>query len=483
MENFAQYNQPNPGRRASDGGLSGLGLLMQLVGGITGALTGGVGLLALIQMLQMGGRGMPGSILLFMLALIVTSFMRSIFHAAAGRRLLYEGPGTPGGALKKYVTISFIQIGVLALGLMANGAPGGIMFALVLLLAAWPITLLIFAKPKIDAFGEHVPMADDKGFEGASILMLIFGIMGTVAGAMMVMSGFDLLKGGGRGGAGMLGFLMFGAFVMLLIRSILHLRAGIRGTNATHMSQTAEAAEKYANFGVIAACVTGGAILIGVIAAMPGGGGGGAIMMYMLFVISMLVWMLLVWPLSIKKFFADRQFATMMETQGNAQQSSTDRGLPALGWLLLGLGVWSVARDLAGLLMPNMGDDGGYRRHRGGNPMEEIFGMLGNSSGKLTWLDLGVAAVQIWAGFCLIKLNAQYKIAGIAYGVAAGALALYMYLPMFGALSGGGVGMIMNPTALLVFGAAAINLVTPIATVVFVQRKITDPKALAQAFE
>jgi hypothetical protein len=193
--------------------------------------------------------------------------------------------------------------------------------------------------------------------------------------------------------------------------------------------------------------------------------------------------MLLVWPLSIKKFFADRQFATMMETQGNAQQSSTDRGLPALGWLLLGLGVWSVARDLAGLLMPNMGDDGGYRRHRGGNPMEEIFGMLGNSSGKLTWLDLGVAAVQIWAGFCLIKLNAQYKIAGIAYGVAAGALALYMYLPMFGALSGGGVGMIMNPTALLVFGAAAINLVTPIATVVFVQRKITDPKALAQAFE
>ena len=54
---------------------------------------------------------------------------------------------------------------------------------------------------------------------------------------------------------------------------------------------------------------------------------------------------------------------------------------------------------------------------------------------------------------------------------------------MIDALSRGGAGMAMNPLAGIGFALIAVALVVPIATLVFVQRKITDHKAVAKAFE
>jgi hypothetical protein len=261
------------------------------------------------------------------------------------------------------------------------------------------------------------------------------------------------------------------------VRSVFHVRAGLKGSSATLMADTAAAAEKYANFGTIAAVVAGGALLVATFAS-TGGRGGGGMMLVVLFMVVMITWVLLVWPLAVKRFFGDRQFATLMEGQG--AQASSDRGLPALGWLLIALGAFALASVLATLLMGDMGDARSMRRS--GNPMGELMGALG-SGGTNKWLNLLMAVVQLWAGVELMMMSPRYKIAGMVYGGVAGAIALYTYLPMIDGLTKGGAGVAMNPLAGIGFAMVATALVLPIATFVFVQRKVTDHKAVAKAFE
>jgi hypothetical protein len=278
-----------------------------------------------------------------------------------------------------------------------------------------------------------------------------------------------------------MGVGMFVAFVMLTIRSVLHLRAGMKGSSATLMAETAEAAGKYASFGVIASVVSGGVFLIAMVAAMGGrgGGGNGMVMMLMLFMVVMITWVLLVWPLTVKRFFGDRQFATMIDEKAPSQQSSSDRGLPTLGWLLLAFGAYAFASGIGGLLIGDGGEDGGMR----GNPMGEMMGMLGNVGGKSAWFGIVTAVFQIWAGVELIALSPRFKIAGMVFGGIASAIALYVYLPLMGDLMSGGMAMLSNPLMGMMFAQVMMALVIPVATFIFVHRKVRDARALAQTFE
>jgi len=452
---------------------------MQLVGGMLSAVVACYGMIFLIAMLQGAGRGGAGSFLVWIVAILATSLARSVAHANAGRRLLYDGPGTPASALKRYITIAWVQTGVVAGALLINSAPSGLMLALVLILGGWPLALLIVAKPRIEAFGDAVPMSDDKGFEGASILLLIFGSIGVCIGAIMLLGWTEWP---GELKTEMIGVGMLVAYVMLLIRSIFHLRAGIRGVKATHMAETAEAAVKYGNFGVVAAFVAGGVLLIGTFTAMPEGGSG--IMMFvMMMMVAMLVWVLLIWPVTIRRFFSDRQFATMVDGLPGHQNPS-DRGLPTLGWLLLAFGVYALATGLGGVLMGDLGDARAMRSmSRGDNPLGMIMGLMGSVGGKSPWFGIVVAALQVWAGFELIRLSPRYKLAGMVFGLVASGVALYIYLPLLNGLMQGGMTMMSNPMASMSFASVAMALVVPVATLVLVQRNVTDREAIARTFE
>jgi hypothetical protein len=468
--------------KSSDSGLSGLGLIMQLVGNIMTAVVGCYGMITVIALLEAGGRGgAPGGMMLFIFAGIGTSLARSVVHAAAGRSLLYElGAGTPMSSLNRYLIVSAVQTGVIALFMLMNDVPGKFLLAVVLMLSAWPVALALVAKPKIIEHGNVVPMADDKGFEGASILMLIFGCIGLGIGAIMLMGWLDWP---GEMKSSLMGVGMLAAFTLLTVRSVMHLRAGLRGSSATLMAETAEAAAKYASFGIIASVITGGVFFIGMISSI-GGRGGGAMMMLMMFMVVMMTWVLLVWPLIVKRFFGDRQFATMVDERAPSQQASSDRGLPALGWLLLAFGAWALASGFSTLLMGNMNDeDGGMRMGRGDNPLSQMMGMMGNVGGKSPWFGIVTAVLQIWAGVEMIKLSPRFKIAGMVFGGAASAIALYVYLPLIGDLMSGGLAMISNPLAGMMFASVMMALVVPVATFIFVQRKVRDPKALANTFE
>jgi hypothetical protein len=451
---------------------------MQLVGGVMTAIVAGYGFIFMISVGLSGGRGDgAGSMMLWVLLILGSSLARSAAHKRAGDRLLHDGSGTPAQALGRYLLFAAIQTGVVAMAMLVEGAPSELLVTLILVLAAWPVALLIIAKPMIEEFGGAVPMGDDKGFEGAAILLLIFGSIGLCIGAVML---FGWLEWPSEMKSQLLGVGMLAAYVMLIIRSVLHLRAGIRGVSATHMNQTADAVAKYAQFGVVASVVVAAVLFLAFVTSM-GDRAPGAAMFLMMVMVAMVAWVLLVWPLAVRRFFGERQFSLMLDARESNRQLSPDRGLPTLGWLLLAFGVFALASGLGNVISGEMGGDDGMSR--GDNPFAGMLGMLGNVGEKSAWFGIGVAAVQVWAGVELVRMTPRYKIAGIAYGAAASAVAAYMYLPMLSDLMGGGMAMVQNPMVAMSLASVAMAFVMPISTLVFVQRKLHDPGALGRTFE
>ncbi|MBA3502203.1 MAG: hypothetical protein H0T65_17695, partial [Deltaproteobacteria bacterium] len=133
--------------KSSDGGLSGLGLIMQLVGNIMTAVVACYGMISVIVMLEGGGRGAPAKMMLFIFAVLGTSLARSVIHATAGRSLLYElsSKGTPMSHVNRYVLVAAVQTVVVAFGMLIIDVPPGQIAAIVLVLAAWPIALALVA--------------------------------------------------------------------------------------------------------------------------------------------------------------------------------------------------------------------------------------------------------------------------------------------------------------------------------------------------
>jgi hypothetical protein len=452
----------------ADHGLSGLGLVMQLVGTVMTAIVTSYGVLTLIIMMQssrgMGG-GPGGKETMFLLLLIASSVLRSLAHRAAGTRLLYDGPGTPASAIKRYLGASGIQIAVVCGFMLMENAPGKMVGVLFLILAAWPIALSILALPNLQRF-ESVPMAEDKGFEGAAILMLILGSIGLAASIILLLTWTEYPS---EVKTELIGIGMLVTYIMLTIRSAFHVRAGFRGVAETHLDRAVEAAGKYADFGVIAAFVAGGAILLGFM-GLPGSPGGIGMIVMMMMVV-MISWSLLAWPLIVRRFFSERQFADLL-AGGEAPQHrrSPDHGLATLGWLLVALGAFYLAVNLAGVIMEDFGG-GGRRRGMGGDPMSELFAMMGNASDKSPWWQVGSSALQLWAGIELCRMTDRHKIVGTIYGVGAAVVALYINLPMLEGLMKGGFEMAMNPLAGAGLGGVAIQLVIPVATLILVNRK------------
>ena len=469
---------PSPGRKPSDRGLSGLGLIMQLVGGVMTAIVSCYGFMALIAVGLSGGRGESGSMMLWLLVILGTSIARSMAHKKAGDRLVHDGPGTPAGALGRYFVFAAVQTGAVALAMIVNSAPSELMMMLVLILGAWPVVLLVLAKPMLAEFGDAVPMGDDKGFEGASILLLIFSCIGLCIGGVMLLGWLEWpseLK------SQLMGVGMLAAFVLLVIRSSLHLRAGIRGVSATHMGQTSDAVAKYAQFGVLASVIVGGILFLSFVTTM-GDRAPGAAMFLMLVMVAMVMWVLLVWPLAVRRFFGDRQFSTMLDARESNRQLSPDRGLPTLGWLLLAFGSYVLAASLGTLIMGDFGGDGEMRMSRG-NPLSQFTGLIGSAGDKSPWFTVSVAALQVWAGVELVRMTPRYKIAGIVYGALAAGVALYVHMPMLSGLMRGGMGMLENPLAAMALASVAMALVVPIATLIFIRRPLHDPNALVRTFE
>lgn len=450
-------DEPSYANVPADQGLSSLGLLMQLGGNLFAVF--GI-LIAFYVTFAARGSGQ----VLWVLLLLGSCIGRSFLHRSAGTQLLYGRPGfAEEGAnqrlagVRRYIIVALVQT-LFAGSLLAVkfNAPSKVAFAIMVGLAVWPALLgVVLLLPRFRRFMNDLPLTEDKGFEGASILMTVLGLGGAIGMGTFLLLLLELPRKALVRGPGVLLLL---ALVMLLIRSILHVQAGLSGLRETSVDKSVERANRYANFGVISSFCAAGAFLI---VAMQGGNLPGLV------AVCALCWLLLSWPLIIRRFFSDRQFADLLAGPDVAvHHRAPDAGLTSLGWLLVAYAAYS-----ASFLFPMvLATDGGSR------DVQQVLALGAGSAGmRSIWFSVGLVLLQGWAGFELIRMSPHSRIVASVYGVVATIVTLYINWPM--------LEMMMNARVkveqVLVFGTLSLSLIVPIATLALVNRKIA-PTARAR---
>jgi len=443
----------------ADQGLASLGLVMQLAGTVFAAYAS---LVMFIMLFLPSGFGRVGKgYILIVLALCIT---RSAFHRVGGSELLYprasfDDKPSPFAGIKRYVLVAFAQTAVMAVLLAGKfGVPFKFTLGICAGLAAWPTFLaVISALPRFKRFAGELPIAEDKGFEAAAILMTVLGTCGVLGtGAfllVMLESGSGILSQGP-------GVLLLVALVMLLIRSIFHVQAGVSGLRETNLDRSVELANRYANFGVISSFCAAGAMLI--VSMM------GAVNLAVIAVVAGVCWMLMAWPMIIRRFFSERQFADLMAGDGTQlHRRAPDAGLTGLGWLLVAHAFFSAT-----LLIPQvvLGADFGGR-------YTEMLSFMGPSGARSLWWSVGLTTFQMWAGYELVRMSPHSRVIATAFSVVAGALTIYIMWPVLQGMKH--LGRMMSPEMVMMIVPLAIQLVIPVSTLILVNRKIA-PTARAR---
>lgn len=447
----------------ADQGLSSLGLIMQLGGTLFAAYASMILFMALMMLPHMGGDGTT----LWVFLMLGLCIARSFYHRAAGTELLYgkrtlsETPVGSFGGVRRYIAVGLIQTAVFAAMLKLKfEAPGTIVVGIAAGMAVWPAVLLgLLNLPRFKRLeAQPLPISEDKGFEGASILMTIFGLCGALGTGTIL---FMALKMGGKALQQGPAVLMILALAMLVVRSVIHVQAGLSGIRETSIDRSVELSNRYANFGVISSFCAAGAILLMIMTSGMNVMG--------LAIISGACWLLMAWPLIIRRFFSDRQFADLLAGDGaSLHRRSPDAGLTGLGWLLI-----ATAAMGASILIPQM-VMGGIDRDVG----RALMAISGPSGTRSMWFQVGLLVLQAWAGYELVRMSPQHKVIGIAYGVIATALQLWMVWPIIDAVKHSR-GMFGGAEMSMMIGPIAMGLVIPVGTLLLVARKIA-PTATAR---
>jgi hypothetical protein len=444
-------------RMPADHGLSSLALLMQLGGSIF------LGLMVLLALFFVTLGASPMVLPVF--AVAVLGAIRSAFHRAAGTRLLYGGIGGPLRGIRVYGYVAIAQTALTVAVLKSQLGMGGPELAgLALTYLAWPVTLLVLTfTPRFRRYEEELPTSEDLGFEGVSVLMVLFGVIGAIFSGLMVLV---ILKSGGSALATPAGVLLLGVFGALLVRAILHVIAGKQGVAGVHPDHLSEATERYCNFGVISAILSGAALFLIMILHAPS--------MQVMLSIGVLAYWLLIWPLLLRRFYGERTFGVFLAGESApVYRRAPDRGLTSLGWLLLAFGVLGLAGSLPQALF---GSD------MGGGEMGMLFASndLAQTFGRSPWWSVLMASVQLWAAWELITMSDRHKIAASAYGALGVALTLYLIWPIFSYLRDfGTIGYGGGFSQHLIFGVIAMQLVIPVGALVLANRAET-PEAQAR---
>ena len=119
-----------------------------------------------------------------------------------------------------------------------------------------------------------------------------------------------------------------------------------------------------------------------------------------------LCWMLMAWPLIVRRFFSDRQFADLLAgDDAPVHRRAPDAGLTWLGWLLIAHARSRVVHHPA--------DHHGTRRRwrrlgRGGAMgLEGMISVFGPTGLRSVWWSVGLFGLQGWAGFELVRMSPQ----------------------------------------------------------------------------
>ena len=444
-------------RMPADHGLASLGLLMQLGGSVF------LGYMVVFALLPLFGAGVNGYLFLFLVG--ASGAVRSAFHRTAGTAMLY---GSPHGIFRPTYTYVGVAVAQTALTLLIYNRDGGVPLqlnlTLALLLLAWPITLVIMlTRPRRRglASDDVLPVSEDLGFEGAATLMVLLGVVGSLFALFTL---YAIFKVPGGGLSSPQGLLVVGILGMLLARSVLHGVAGIKGTRGIDSDGATESASRYYTFGVVSSVIAGGALFI---LFIPDG-----MHPIMLLLVGVMVYLLLSWPLILRRFYTERNFAALLSgANGPSHRRAPDAGMTAVGWLLLALGGLQLGVALPSALFGGADLTQGLlalATDRHGTNLSD-FGVADRSS----WWSVGTAMAQVWAGVELVHMTDRHRLAATFYGAIASVVTIYVMWPqlqqlesLFASSASGGFGRVVSTFPM------ALGLVVPVGTIVLANRSL-----------
>jgi len=252
----------------------------------------------------------------------------------------------------------------------------------------------------------------------------------------------------------------------LLVRSALHVRAGLAGLRDSSFDRPGELASQYASFGVISAFCVGGVLLLLAMSER--------LTPDALVSVGVACWLLVTWPMIVKRYFHQRQFAELLAGDRVTHRRAPDAGLTGLGWLLAGhaaliaaflIGQIAVepAGGLAGRAVENALVLGGLVVGRSWSPE------LGD-----TGLTAALIVLEVATAVALIRMSDQRRPIATIYAVFAAIVALAPAVPALRAMSHHA----SLSTAIRLL-PSAIQLVLPVATLALVHR-VVAPAARAR---
>lgn len=409
-------------------------MLMQLAGSMLAAF------MTMLFIVTIGDGGGGWTLVLYGL-----SITRSLVHRGAGKDLLYRASNRFGG-IDLYITVALIQSVLFSfIAWWQLDLPSTESLGVLLGLAVWPVCLAITIRmPRFGQFRELLPVTEDKGFEGASILMTVLGLSGVVtivSLAVAVLGIIDII-----GGLAIVIFLVLG---VLLVRSLLHVHAGVSGLRETTFDSTVTRAKRYADFSVTTAFALTGVLLMFNIA------GNGQLLGIAL--VGCCCWLLIAWPLIVRQFFSDRQITDLIAGDDALPHCrAPDAGLTNLGWLLLAHAMFE-----ASLIIPDLF----------GTP---LLLHVGDSS---PWFAVGVTGLQAWAGAELIRMSPQSRAVATVFGVVGTWVSFYVDWPAVQFLQR--LTSLPSPQTVASAGPLYLGLIIPAITLVLVNRSVT-PVATAR---
>lgn len=422
-------SQSEPKTISADAGLTGLGLLMQVSGSI----------FLVLSLPLLIGTIANGYVSLFLFG--VLSVLRSSMNLRAGIGLLYGAPKGPLHRVWIYVGVALLQsltILVLPDELIAIG----VRLALSGFLMAWPVALaIVLSRTPFRQIGETLPRNEDLGFEAAGIIMTIFGILGVMVSSLLILSIYPQAPS----------LVWLGGFV-LLVRSILHTKAGLRSCRGASTREMSKSVAQYTGFAIISSIVVPAGWMVGGLIQ------GDMDSLEPFFILGIMGYFLLAWPLLLRAFFKKRNL-TLLDDENATTGRAPDMGLTALGWILLALGSLNLASSLGSVLFL-------------GSPPHSIDMLLlpevAGSTYSL-WLSVGLATLQTVAGVQLIHMRKLYKIVTTLYASASIAGILYLSWPLLTNFSKTPLPAPGN--SLILYGMLMISLAVAVSSLLLVHRR------------
>jgi hypothetical protein len=434
----------------ADHGLATLGLVMQLAARTSSAL---VALVTTVVVIERPHRHLGW--FLFASAFCIA---RSQLHRLAGRDLLYvrrtdqDQIADPFEATRTYIGFAVCQAIVIGLiAAFALGASRRTGAGIAAALALWPLVLaVVLRRPQLRALRTGIPLGEDRGLEGASVLMTVLGACGALSTGAIVLALGGLPSRHLQHGWGV---MLVVVFVLLLVRSCLHIRVGLAGLREASFDRPGELAGRYASFGVVSAFCVGGVLAL---LAMSERLAPEAIAC-----VVVICSLLTAWPMLVKRYINHRQFAELLAGDRVLHRRAPDAGLTGLGWLLAGHAVL-----IASLLIVEL-----TVQHRGiGRPLDDLLRLAAPLGGRSV-ADLSLAALivvlELAAAVTLVRMSDHRRAIATVYALVAGGVALALAWPAARVL-----GRHFDLSLVIRWVPAAVQIVIPAVTLALVHRAV-----------